>query len=118
MTLEDGPIRIRRGFNRGRTMADFFITGVRFNTARTHIEYLEVGDDLGTSVGPRRTESRYTVVANLASKAYQTAPPSRTNPGTLDRGALVRVVPIDGVNYLRTDANRTARDNLDNLPEF
>jgi hypothetical protein len=31
---------------------------------------------------------------------------------------MVQVVAVNGLEYLRTDANKTPRDNLDNLPPF
>jgi hypothetical protein len=33
-------------------------------------------------------------------------------------GEDIRVIRVNNVPYLRTDANKTARDNLDNLPTF
>lgn len=99
--------------------ADYLIIRVHFNTAGTHIDEVEIADDLDTSVGIKRNETRATVVANLkADKTYCTAPPSPTNPGQVTKGALVRIVTVNRVDYVRTDANATARDNLDNLPTY
>ncbi|HTQ05321.1 MAG TPA: DUF3892 domain-containing protein [Polyangiaceae bacterium] len=95
--------------------ADCVITRVRFNAARTHIDELEVHDDLDTSLGPARTESRFTVIANLRYKTYITAPPSGES---VRKGALVYTITISGNVYLKTYADGTTRDNLDNLPEF
>jgi len=92
-------------------MADYVITKVRYNKAETHIDEVIVNDD-GKST--TRVEQRATVVDNIKNKkkTYRTQPPSPTN------GAPVRVVPANGVDYLRTDANATPRDNLENLPRF
>lgn len=99
--------------------ADCVITRVRFNAAGTHIDQVEVADDGDTGLGPKRVEKRTLVVANLkARKTYVTAPPSKTEPGKVVKGAPVGVVPVNGIEYLRTDANKIARDNLDNLPTY
>jgi hypothetical protein len=96
--------------------ADYVITKVRFNAAGTHINELVVQDDLDAKLGPSRIEQRATVIANIkARKSYITAPPSATG---VSKGALVGIVVVNGAEYLRTDANKTARDNLDNLPTF
>jgi hypothetical protein len=98
--------------------ADYLIFRVRFNLARTHIDQVEVADDGENHPGPKRVEARATVIANLkANKTYVTAPPS-TGSGKVAKGASVDIVVVNAVEYIRTDANKTARDNLDNLPEF
>lgn len=33
-------------------------------------------------------------------------------------GAKINVISINNKKYLRTDPNKTAKDNLDNLPTF
>jgi hypothetical protein len=38
--------------------------------------------------------------------------------GAWYKGAVVEVFPYNGTDYLRTDSNRIAADNLGNLPEF
>ena len=38
--------------------------------------------------------------------------------GKYRRGEDVRVIHVNGLPYLRTDANETPRDNLDRLPDF
>ena len=99
--------------------ADYLIFRVRFNAAGTHIDQVEVADDGDTQVGPKRIETRATAIAGRkAGKTYITAPPSPTTPGEVVRGALVQVVVVNGVEYLRTNADKTPRDNLDNLPTF
>lgn len=99
--------------------ADYVITRVRFNAAGTHIDEVEVADDGEDSVGAKRDERRTTVIANLkAKKTYVTAPPSKTETGKITKGAPVGVVVVNATEYIRTDANKTARDNLDNLPTY
>lgn len=38
--------------------------------------------------------------------------------GKFTMGAKINVISINNKKYLRTDPNKTAKDNLDNLPTF
>lgn len=68
---------------------------------------------------PLPQASRGRQIANLkAKKTYVTAPPSTTEAGKITKGAPVGIVVVIGTEYIRTDANKTARDNLDNLPTY
>ena len=99
--------------------ADYVIMRVRFNAAGTHIDQVEVADDGEDGIGTKRNESRATVIAKIkAKKTYFTAPPSTTEVGKVVKGAPVGVVVINGTEYIKTGANQTARDNLDNLPTY
>lgn len=101
--------------------ADYLIFRVRFNPAGTHIDQVEVADHGENGYGVKRAETRATAIANRkAGKTYMTAPPAPppAQPGTVVQGAFVEVVLVGGVEYLRTDRDKTARDNLDNLPRF
>ena len=99
--------------------ADYVITRVRFNAAGTHIDEVEAADDGEDGIGTKRSEKRATVIANLkAKRTYVTAPPSKTETGKITKGAPVGIVVVNGTEYIRTDANKTARDNLDNLPTY
>jgi hypothetical protein len=99
--------------------ADYVITKVHFNAAETHIEEVEVADGSDSGIGTKRYEKRSTVIANLrARRTYITAPPSRNEPRQVTKGAQVNIVVVNGVEYIRTDADKTTRDNLDNLPRY
>jgi hypothetical protein len=92
-------------------MADFVITKVRFNPAGTHITEVLVHDE--GKPAATRVEQRSKVVENIkAKKTYRTQPPGG------GAGANVAIVDVNGTPYLRTDANKTPKDNLDNLPTF
>lgn len=57
------------------------------------------------------------MLANLKPRrTYCTAPPTHL-AGTYSKGALVSIVVVNNFEYLRTDANKTAKDNFDNLPK-
>jgi hypothetical protein len=80
---------------------------------RGHITKLRVWAD---SVW--NTQYRATVVAEIeAGMAYYTwfVNPSTGKP---EKGARVFGVVINGMSYLRTDANKTPADNLGSLPDL
>ena len=94
--------------------ADFVITAVRFDSARSHITHLEVRTDNGVTLGQPSTLTKAEVVSAIATGAkFVTAVPNRWR-----LGAEVDIVAVKGERFLRTDRNATTKDNLDNLPEF
>jgi hypothetical protein len=99
--------------------ADYLITAVRYNAAETHIDKVQVRQDLGDKVSTNVVEqTRQTVVANIKAKTtYATATLSKET-GNWVKGAAVEIVVVNAVEYIRTDANKTAKDNLGELPRF
>ena len=100
---------------KGRDMADFCITAVRYNQDRSHIEFVQVKEEKPAEVGPNRTVSRAFVadLIRLGKATFQTR--TKAPDGKWKLGAQVHL--IDDV-YLTTNKNSTKRDNLENLPEF
>lgn len=94
--------------------ADYVITGKRED--QTKITHVERRVDNGGSLGVATTVSRQTVVNDIKinKKTHVTA---YRKDGKWQKGEDVRVVTVNGVDYLRTDANQTPKDNLDNLPD-
>jgi len=97
--------------------ADFVITAVRFNSAGTHIEAVQIRADNGDTTGPASEATRAQVVASLESgTTFCTA--TKGSDGNWHKGAAVKIVVIDNQKYIRTKADGTKADNLDNLPTF
>jgi len=95
--------------------ADYIITAVRFNSAGTHIEAVEIRVDNGDTAGPPSNASRAQVVAALEDgTTFCTA--TKGSDGKWHKGAAAKVITIDGQKYIRTKADRTTKDNLDDLP--
>jgi hypothetical protein len=98
-------------------MSSYGISAVRYNSAHTHITDVRVrvrtGNSFGTTVS---TWTRKQVVD--AIKRNDTFVTTRIRAGVYVVGEDVRIFPVNGVEYLRTDNNRTAADNLGELPEF
>lgn len=89
--------------------ADYLVTKVRYNGARTHIDAVAVAASTG---GPEERWARAKVVAYIQHFTFVTAPPGGA------AGARIQAVTVKGQTYLRTVADGTAADNLGSLPEL
>ncbi len=97
--------------------ADYIITAVRFNSAGTHIEAVQIRADNGDTVGPASEATRARIVASLeAGTTFCTA--TKASNENWHKGAAAKIVVIDNQKYIRTKADGTKTDNLDNLPTF
>lgn len=96
--------------------ADLCITAVRYDPRHQHIDRVRARPDLGEQLGTQEEFTRAQVVEAIANGLNVITAYSKD--GKWQRGAPVEVVVIDGVKYLRTDANRVKADNLGELPEF
>ncbi len=96
--------------------ADYLISAVRFNDADTHIIKVKAHVDNGDTVGVGFEMARSDVVAYIdAGKTFSTI---YSADGKWNLGASVKTVTIDGTRYIKTRADGTKADNLDNLPRF
>jgi hypothetical protein len=98
--------------------ADHYISRVRYNAVRTHIEQLEVQEDKGGTIGNPTTWTREQVIASIDREKKVFVTIIKDVQGIYQCGEDVRVIELSGTKYLRTDANKTPKDNLGNLPEF
>ena len=98
--------------------ADYCISEVRYNPEHTHIVKVKVHVDNGDTIGQPTEWTRNEVVTTIGdNKTFVTIVRS-TDGKNWHKGEDVRIITINGVRYLRTDANNKAADNLGNLPEF
>jgi hypothetical protein len=98
--------------------ADFVITAVRFNSADTHIEYVQAREDKGSTISESpTTKSRDTVVTQLEG-SYTFCTATKNSDGKWAKGAMVKIVTIEGAKFIKTKADGIKKDNLDNLPTF
>ena len=96
--------------------ADFGISAVRYSTDKTYIDKVKVHEDLDTSFSSGVEKTRQQVVAGTKfGQTYVTI--LRVN-GKWRKGQDIKVIEVDYEQFLRTDANKTKNDNLNNLPEF
>lgn len=91
--------------------ADYYIIAVHYKDSddTTFIEKVKLYD------GSEKLRSA--VVTNIEDgQTVMTA--VQGADGKYYKGAVVNVVKIDGIKYIRTDKNSTKRDNLDKLPTY
>jgi hypothetical protein len=97
--------------------ADYLITAVRFNAAGTHIEAVQYREDKGDSAGSA-SEALRSKVIEWIERGYSFCTATKGSDGNWHKGAIVKVVIIDGKQFIRTKSDGIAEDNLDNLPSF
>ena len=97
--------------------ADYLISAVRFNNAETHIDMVRTHTDNDESVGMAVDIDRSTVVNRIES-GYTFETIYKGSDGKWQRGKRVKIVIINGIKYIKTYADNTTRDNLDDLPRF
>lgn len=89
-----------------------YITHVRYNAARTHIDRVQGYGVRSGPFGPNGL-SRQDVVTNiLAGGTWAT-----DNPISGDQ-ARVQIFQVNAQQFIKTAPDSTPRDNLGNLPEF
>ena len=97
--------------------ADYGISSVRYNDRRTHIVKVKVCEDKRDKFGDAEEWSRNQVVSAMErGKTFVTI--FKDADDKWSRGQDVHIITVNGVKHIRTDQNRRASDNLENLPEF
>lgn len=97
--------------------ADYLISAVQYNLSETHIDYVKEHIDKGDSVAAATVSARSTVMSRIKTgKTYVTVTMNSENKYV--KGASVEVITVDGVEYIKTVADSTKKDNLGELPRF
>jgi molybdopterin biosynthesis enzyme len=97
--------------------ADYGISAVRYNAEQTHILRVKVHEDKGDTIGIAVEQTRSEVVSAIErGESFVTI--LRGADNKWEKGQDVHIITVNGVKYIRTDQNRRASDNLENLPEF
>jgi hypothetical protein len=98
--------------------ADYCIVGVHFASDRKYLETVRVLPDTGDLLVTGLIMARGQIVAAIQrGMTFYTALQDRALQ-SYSRGQPVRIVTVAGVEYLRTDTNPIAEDNLGDVPEF
>lgn len=97
--------------------ADYCIAARRYNSDHTHIVKVRLYPDNGDALGSAQEWTRAQVVEAL-KRGTTFVTIVKGDNGQWKRGEDVRRVTIGGADYIRTDNNNTAKDNLGNLPDF
>ncbi|SDF61846.1 DUF3892 domain-containing protein [Chitinophaga filiformis] len=96
-------------------MSTYYITAIRKSNNDSHITHVLVHSptDRGRlSKGAVHTKAD--IITHMKQHSFKTAIYNYTN-GDWNEGADVGVVRVGSIDYLRTDRDSTARDNLGNL---
>ncbi|MGF7118261.1 DUF3892 domain-containing protein [Methanobacterium oryzae] len=97
-------------------MADYGITGVKYNSIGKYIEWVKVGEFTGSSLGMREKWLRTKVISELENgKTFITV---IKHGDRLKKGLEISMVTMDGKKYIRTDNDNKNSDNLKDVPEF
>jgi hypothetical protein len=97
--------------------ANFGISEVRYEDRHTRIEKVKVHEVKGDSIGDAKEWSREWVVSAIGlGITFVTI--LKVSDVNWKKGQDVYIITVNAVKYIRTDKNRKASDNLENLPEF
>lgn len=97
--------------------ADYLISGVRYNDKHTHIVEVKVCEDKGDSVSGESSQTRQWVIKQI-DNSYTFCTIFKGNDGKWNKGQKVEKDRVNGEDYITTKPNKTAKDNLENLPEY
>ena len=97
--------------------ADYLISAVRYNASGSHIDKVRAHPDNGDSIGSGSDMARSRVVTLLES-GWTFCTILKSADGKWRRGADIRVVIIEGEKFIKTEPDRTKKDNLGELPRF
>jgi hypothetical protein len=98
--------------------ADYCIVGVRYTPDRKQIDTVRMLPDTGSLLVTGLIMTRRQVIAGLQrGMTFATALP---NPEQMSyaKGQPIILVTVEGVAYLRSDADLCAADELGGVPEF
>jgi hypothetical protein len=99
-------------------MARYGITHKKMDDQGTHITEVEVREIKGNKIGFQPTVwSRDEIVSAIKGDNPVITILRKDAPKWV-KGQDVHVVEVNGAEYLRTDQNHEAADNLGNLPDF
>ncbi|HUA10408.1 MAG TPA: hypothetical protein VMA83_00205 [Solirubrobacteraceae bacterium] len=96
--------------------ADFLITAVRFNSAGTHIVFVEARADRG-AVGKACLLSRTEVIETLES-GYTYCTAIESGASKWEMGAAVEIVTVHDQPFMKTAPDEIACDNLGDVPRI
>lgn len=98
-------------------MANYYICAVHYDTYNhDHISSVKATYNLNDEISSASEKSKTQVVSDIESG--HNVKTKYKSSYSWREGDDVRVVHGQSGKYIRTDANRTEKDNLGNLPEY
>jgi hypothetical protein len=97
---------------------DFYgISEVQYGADYTHIIHVRQHLISQGRVDSGEVVSRLTIIANVhKGTLYRTI--TKSPNGAWNIGAVVQIIHINGIDYIRADGNLTPQDNLGQIPLF
>jgi Protein of unknown function (DUF3892) len=97
---------------------DFYgISAVKYDEDYTHIAYVRQHLISQGRVDSGQVVPRLTVIANVHKGIlYRTI--TQAPNGSWNIGAVIQIIHVNGIDYIRADGNLTPQDNLGQLPLF
>jgi hypothetical protein len=97
--------------------ADYLVSGVKTSQDQKYIDSVECHSDFGCVVCEVIILSRTDLISNMKKGCTYTTV-FRTAIGKWRKGQDVRLVNVNGEDFVRTDLKTSAADNFDEVPEF
>lgn len=95
--------------------ADYGISAVRYDSDDEYIEKVKVHKDEDKAMGKGETWTRSDVLSEIDDgKTFVTI--VETDAVEWKKGEDVHIITVNNRRFLRTDANKRSKDNLENLP--
>jgi hypothetical protein len=93
------------------------ISAVQYDADYSHIAYLRQHLISQGRVDSGQVVPRLTVIANVHKGIlYRTI--TQAPNGSWNIGAVIQIIHVNGIDYIRADGNLTPQDNLGQLPLF
>ena len=97
--------------------ADFGITRVRYDEARTRIVELEVRQEEGPIFGHAQRWQRHHLIGDIG-KSLSLVTLAEVQESHFKKGQMVHLVTVDSEVYVRVDEEPVPADNLGKLPRL
>ncbi|MEN4006224.1 MAG: DUF3892 domain-containing protein [Methanobacteriaceae archaeon] len=91
-------------------MADYGITGIKYNSIGKQIEWVKIGKFTGSSFGMRENWLRTKVISEL--EKYKVFITVLKQGGRLKKGLEINLVTVNRKKYIRTDNDNKLRKNF------
>ena len=89
---------------------------VRYNAANTHIDKLKAGLIEGGKLQATKEFTRTEVVALIKAKNTFVSLVKKDG-SNYSKGAEIKIFPVE-TDYLKTEQDKSTKDNLEHLPRF
>lgn len=97
--------------------ADFLISSVRYNEKPKNIKMVKLHEDKGDTVGGASETTRSEVI-RLIKNGKTVCTIYKGDDGKWAKGEPVKIIKVNGDEFIKTVSDSEEVDNLENLPTF